>query len=429
VKKPKIVPPIAEKKEFEGNIYIQNGRYYWKVAKPGESKRQTIPLRPPGAKYATKDLAVAEILAGELWDSWQPKQAGPVIKRDRKLSTLINAYERFAHGYYRRKDGSNSAQYYTIYNACRFLKAYHNDSPNDFGPLRLKQIQQSMINEGLARKTINTYIGIIKAMYKWGVSEERVEPVVYYGLAAVENLKKGRSAAKEPKKIRAVDPEHVRAIYPFTSPTIAAMIELQMLTGMRSTELCLLRPCDMTERDGILIYVPEKYKTEHLDGAPRLVPIGPRGQAAIFPLLRRFCPLTCPEGQSRRNLSEYVFSPKEADIEWRARKLAMRKTPLSCGNKPGSNKKEHPQVVPGDCYDKDSYRKAIDRAIKAAQKSGVVASRFHPHQIRHTAGTLARRHFDMDTVKAMLGHRHVNTTEIYAELDLMKAVEVAKKMG
>ena len=57
----------------------------------------------------------------------------------------------------------------------------------------------------------------------------------------------------------------------------------------------------------------------------------------------------------------YCFCPQEAETE-RLRELwESRKTPLSCGNRPGLNKKFAPERAPGEVYDIDSYRRAIAR--------------------------------------------------------------------
>jgi integrase len=55
--------------------------------------------------------------------------------------------------------------------------------------------------------------------------------------------------------------------------------------------------------------------------------------------------------------------------------------------------------------------------------------RFHPHQLRHSAGTLIRAVEGIEMARIILGHRHLKTTEIYAEQDVRKAVEVMRRIG
>ena len=76
---------------------------------------------------------------------------------------------------------------------------------------------------------------------------------------------------------------------------------------------------------------------------------GPQGQKALSPFLLR-------DPQS------YCFSPREAEEERRQRQHKERTTPLTCGNVPGSNVKDHPARSPGDRHTTCSYRQAIQRA-------------------------------------------------------------------
>ena len=58
----------------------------------------------------------------------------------------------------------------------------------------------------------------------------------------------------------------------------------------------------------------------------------------------------------------------------------------------------------------------------------LAAKRVSPHTIRHTTAThLLRAGVDINTIRAWLGHVSVNTTNVYAEIDLeMKAKALAK---
>lgn len=58
----------------------------------------------------------------------------------------------------------------------------------------------------------------------------------------------------------------------------------------------------------------------------------------------------------------------------------------------------------------------------------LTAKRVSPHSIRHTTAThLLRAGVDINTIRAWLGHVSLDTTNIYAEIDLeMKAKALAK---
>jgi integrase len=52
-----------------------------------------------------------------------------------------------------------------------------------------------------------------------------------------------------------------------------------------------------------------------------------------------------------------------------------------------------------------------------------------PNQLRHTAGTEVRREFGVEAAQVILGHSHLNVTEVYAERDLKKAAEIMRQIG
>ena len=56
--------------------------------------------------------------------------------------------------------------------------------------------------------------------------------------------------------------------------------------------------------------------------------------------------------------------------------------------------------------------------------------RWHPHQLRHAAGTRIRREFGLEAAQIALGHSSALITDaVYAERDLTKVVEVMRKIG
>jgi integrase len=57
------------------------------------------------------------------------------------------------------------------------------------------------------------------------------------------------------------------------------------------------------------------------------------------------------------------------------------------------------------------------------------AHRWHPHQLRHSAGTHLRREFGIEVARIILGHRSISMTELYAEIDDTKAKQVMRKIG
>ena len=150
------------------------------------------------------------------------------------IDELLLRYLDFARGYY--VNGEKPSKELTcMKEAMGHLRAlYATDLANDFGPKKLKAVRQHMIDAcNLSRNVVNKRVGRIKRIFKWAVSEELVAPSVFEGLRTVVGLRRGRTAARETDPVKPVPDPWVDAILANVSPQIAAMIELQRLTGMR----------------------------------------------------------------------------------------------------------------------------------------------------------------------------------------------------
>jgi integrase len=247
-------------------------------------------------------------------------------------------------------------------------------------------------------------------IFRWAVSEELLPPSAYQGLRAVASLKLGRSAARETPRVPPVPEPHIEAVQPFVSRQVWGMIQLQFRTGARPGDVALLRLIDIDTSMAVWQYRPQTHKTEH-HGHERTVYLGPDAQE----VLREFMD---------RPVSSYVFSPREAEAERLEVLHAERKTPLSHGNRPGTNRKRKPRRVPGEHYTTDSYRRAIQRACDKAE-----IPRWHPHQLRHNAATKLRAAFGIEASRILLGVRSLDVAAIYAERDQKQAMAIAQEMG
>ncbi|MCZ6698150.1 MAG: recombinase XerD, partial [Planctomycetota bacterium] len=224
------------------------------------------------------------------------KQPGnPEGEFDLTITELIVRYWRHASRYY-RKHGQPTKELEAIRASFRPLRELYGRSPSaTFGPLKLKTVRKDMIDARLSRKTVNDRIGRIKRLFKWATANELGLADVFHALQAVEGLKRGRSDARETEPVRPVPDEHVDTVLKYVPRAVAAMIELQRLTGMRSGEVSIMRGCDLDMGGKIWTYTLERHKTEH-HGHARIVYLGTRAQKMIQPYLRA-------------DLSAYLFSP------------------------------------------------------------------------------------------------------------------------
>ena len=287
-----------------------------------------------------------------------------------------------------------------------FRRHYGREPVADIGPVALRTWRDAVAAEHSA-DWANRAMRHVVTMFRWGVAEEIVPVETYQRLKAVTPLRPPRRPPVGPAPDEAIDA--VRAI---VGRHVRAMLELQLCTGMRPGEVCSMRPCDLDMTRDVWTYRPAKHKTEH-HGKARLVYLGPRAQGLLRPFLADR-PTTAP-----------VFSAAQAEAERRAVQHAGRKTPLSCGNRPGTNRSESPRRRASNRYTTDSYRRAI---VRACDRAGV--DRWHPHQLRHTYATEIRRQYGLEAARILLGHSSALVTEaVYAERDERAALRIAAEIG
>ena len=67
----------------------------------------------------------------------------------------------------------------------------------------------------------------------------------------------------------------------------------------------------------------------------------------------------------------------------------------------------------------DVYKRQVHYMVKQRLKrAGLDASQYSSHKLRHTAATLMLQNgVDVRTLQEVLGHEHLNTTQIYTHVD------------
>jgi integrase len=250
---------------------------------------------------------------------------------------LIAVYLEFARDYY-RKNGRPTGTAERLRPVMRRLRGLYGLSPAiEFGPIELKALRQSMVDAGHSRTYVNMNVDRVRRMFRWAVAESLIPATVHQALAAVPNLRKGRTEARESAPVTPVSDEVVEATLPYLTPAVADMVRLQRLTGCRPNEVRLIRPRDVDRSGGdVWLYRPAEHKTEHHE-RDRVIVIGPKAQDILRPYLLR-------------SPDSYCSSPAESRQKWLASRHAARQTPLNQGNRPGRNQKRMAQRAPGKCY-------------------------------------------------------------------------------
>jgi integrase len=241
-------------------------------------------------------------------------------------------------------------------------------SAGQFTPAQFVRLRQIWIDRRRAVSTCNKWHNYILNLFRWAAMMDHVAPSVWHALLTVPKLKPGRSPAKPVKRVGPVPLEHVEAVRPLVSQQVRDAIDLQLLTGMRSGEVLSMSADQIVNQ----VYRPLKHKTRWR-GHARSVPLGRQAMAIIDRLI----------AQAAENGRSGLF------------KLRV-----------------------------DSYGLAIRRACQAAN-----VPHWHPHQLRHAAGTRVRDRHGLDAAQAFLGHASAKTSEIYAKVKNELAERLAGDEG
>lgn len=358
---------------------------------------------------------IAEYLAGTFDAAPDDNHAANWEPARITVAQLVDAHRKWGMGRY-TKHGKPTSEQASFKTALRpVLRLYAALPADKFGPLCLVAARSELVRARYTRTRINQHTQRIRQVFRWGVARELVPPSVLEALRSVPGLAPGEEGVTDRAPVGTVPDEHVDAMKHQVSPPVWAMIQLQLLTGMRPQEVCLMRTCDIFERDPRIptafrgtcwLYVPASHKTEH-HRKQRLVLLGPKAQAILHAWTRAYDP------------TAYLFQPKEA-AKFRQKKRRM----LAKSPNPYQKRVRNPKRVPGAIYTPHAYANAIARACK---RTGI--PRWSPNRLRHNAATMLRREFGIDIAKTILGHSSVSTTEIYAEKDVTAAAKAIAAVG
>ena len=300
---------------------------------------------------------------------------------------------------------------------------------DDLSPLKLKTIRDTMQREvqkgnpkkqRFSRNVINQYINRIRTVISWGVENELVSVGTLHALRTVKALPKGTPGTRETKRRQAVPDDVVEKTLPFLPPVIAAIVQIQRMTGCRPSEILEMRAGSIDRnRDAVLwYYILDHHKTERHTGQEKIIPLGKPIQALLVPYL---------EGKKK---TEAVFSPAQAMKERNAELRANRKTKITPSQAERNEARAANPKQYCEFYDDHSYRKAIEYAVQKANRQLSLEQQiphWTPYQIRHTAGTETSRTEGREKAQALLGHSTLETTNIYDHSDLWIREELARK--
>jgi integrase/recombinase XerC len=218
---------------------------------------------------------------------------------------------------------------------------------------------------GLSPKSLQRRLSACRSFYGWLLKQGRI---IASPAAAIR-------APKAPRKLpQVLDPDEAKALVEV--PTDAplglrdrAMLELFYSSGLRLSELCVLRWRDLDLADGLVTVLGKGSKQ-------RSVPLGSHARHAL--------------------------------AQWRASTAAAGDVP----------------VFPGRNGGPITARAIQLRMRLLAQRQGLF-KRVHPHLLRHSfASHILESSGDLRGVQELLGHADIATTQIYTHLDYQHLAKV-----
>jgi len=286
---------------------------------------------------------------------------------DVSVTELCLAYWTWMKGVY------HPSSLHTHKDAIRIFRQHHGSAPAaSIGPNALRDLRVVMVRErGWSRTYANRQCKRIAQAYKWGAARELVPASVYDSLRLLEPLRKGEHGARENTRRAPVDMGLVERTIEHLPEAVAAMVRVQMVTGMRPCALTIMRPCDLDRSGDVWVYTPHAPGCED---SPKYNPVllGPRAQREIIPRL----------GIDQHG---WVF---------------------------GS-------------YTTGSYRRAI---VRACERQGL--TRWTPYQLRHTVLTAIERSHGLIQASLVAGHASAKITDsVYTHRDQETVLRVVREVG
>jgi integrase len=310
------------------------------------------------------------------------------------------------------KHGAPTGEQRNIKNVFRKLLPANGGLPIQlFSPGRLIRHRDLLIAKGLSHTTINKEIGVIKRMFRWAAEREIVDGSNSHAIQSVQPLRRGQAGVRVKPRVLPVPQEDIDAVLEVVPRQIAAMIRLQLLTGMRPGEVVQMRRRDLYQTQDWMEYRPARHKTEHY-GKERVVPLGPKAREIV----RAFTKLD-PDAP--------MFSPVDVDREFREGQRSKRQTkepPFQQRRRAAAA--ANPRRTLNPSYSTVTYGQVIRRVCERLE-----IPVWAPNRLRHNAGTWITKELGLEAARAALGHADPRSTLIYAEEDRQLARRAAERLG
>lgn len=373
-------------------VLFEDKRGYWVCRFYADDKKQH-----------TASFGKDERAARRKFNNWKAKKDFEKYGGE-TVADSMRMYMAWAETRYVRANGEPTGEADNVRYALQpFIALFPSLEGVAFSSDDVEAYREWMIEQGTARNTINKRVGIVKRWATWAEKRGHIDKGMTGELAVVKGLRRGQTAAKETNRVRAVSEAAVEMTAQHAPPTLAAMIRLQLWTGMRPEEVWMMRACDIDMAREPWEYRPQWHKNEHHgEGHERIIFFGPAARKLLTKRLTT-------------NLTAYLFSPADAVKERRGKP-----------SKGAAGYAFRPH------YDTRSYRRAVEYACIRAfgrDDAGKPLRVWRPNQLRHAALTRIQRAVSSETARAVAGHSSIKTTALYLERDHDAARAIMEKAG
>jgi integrase len=314
-----------------------------------------------------------------------------------KVKEVILRYYQWAERRYVRADGTSTGEANVVRACLRPVGERYGELPADeLSPLKLVALQEELIERGWSRKYINRAICMVGRCYRWAKKMELVTADAEIRVRGIEGVRPGFMGVKDYDEIEPVSDEDVDRVLDELSPVWGDAVRIARLTGMRPGEVVRINAVEIDRSDPTCwMFSPRFHKTAHR-GKKRHIAIGPKAIAILAPRL-----LQAGRGP--------VFPVRRDSFRRAIARACARAFP-------------HPTLSA-------ISRHKLTTAQRAELNAWNESHRWTPNQLRHARATELEREFDYDTSRSTLGHTSLDTTAVYVQRDLTRAMDAARKSG
>jgi len=329
-----------------------------------------------------------------------------------------------------------------------FFTPYRTMDASKFTGEHFREIVEAICKEAVETQrwnitTVRKIIASCRDLVKYG-EVRRIFPrglISEVGMSQYNRIvKKYRDRIRDPREMATPGDFEIEKVCEATNPTLRTMIIIANQTGMRPSELAKLNKQEINT--ATWEYIPKKHKTAGkghtrnvflneicIEALEKLQDVRPDAGNDYYFTVRearafndwkkyqeKFTPATLKLLAGTKNHCEVgriLGVRRQTVYNWRNQTKEHKKTLFSLW--------KNMKMRGSELFTADKFYKHMERACRLA---GI--ENFCPYSFRHKVGQEVRDQFGIEAASAILGHKQLNTTEIYAKKAAVLAQNVSE---